>query len=309
LSPEAEPRSCWLCGSTESALVQVGVRHADGIEVRRCTGCELQFLDPQPSSDQLERYYTDGYRLEYGFPPAAQRFESDLREAVARVGRMTSVLTDTVRLLEVGSGSGAFLASVAPFVETVRGVEPDVEMRRFIEGELGIDVHTSVEDAIATLGTGVFDVVVGFHVLEHVPWPVEFLRTLGQLIDPQRGRIIVEVPNVDDVLVSVYEIPAYRTFYYQIAHLHYFSPPTLARTLELAGFSAEIQPIQRYDISNHIHWLRTGQPGGQGRYSSILTDSVNDSYAEALAQAGVSDTLLGVARHAGPSEDAHAQRR
>ncbi|MDP9331628.1 MAG: class I SAM-dependent methyltransferase [Actinomycetota bacterium] len=258
-------------------------------------------MDPQPSSDQLERYYTNGYRVEYEFPPAAQRFESDLPEAVARVGRMTSVLTDTVRLLEVGSGSGAFLASVAPFVEMIRGVEPDVEMRRFIERELGIDVHASVEDAIATQGTGVFDLVVGFHVLEHVPRPVEFLQTLGRLIHPRRGRIIVEVPNVDDALVSVYQIPAYRTFYYQIAHLHYFSALTLARTLELAGFSAAIQPIQRYDISNHTHWLRTGQPGGQGKYSSILNASVNDSYAQALVQAGVSDTLLGVAGISGRS--------
>jgi 2-polyprenyl-3-methyl-5-hydroxy-6-metoxy-1,4-benzoquinol methylase len=266
-------------------------------------GCELQFLDPQPSSDQLERYYMNGYRVEYEFPPAARRFESDLPEAVARVDRMTSLLTDTARLLEVGSGSGAFLASVAPFVEMLGGVEPDVEMRRFIERELGIDVHVTVEDAIDTLGTGVFDLVVGFHVLEHVPRPADFLRTLGQLIDPRRGRIVVEVPNVDDVLVSVYQIPAYRTFYYQIAHLHYFSPVTLARTLALAGFSAEIQPIQRYDISNHIQWLLTGQPGGQGKYSSILTASVDDSYARALVEAGVSDTLLGVARITGRSMD------
>jgi hypothetical protein len=108
--------------------------------------------------------------------------------------------------------------------------------------------------------------------------------------------VVIEVPNVDDALVVLYRVPRYLAFYYQKAHLYYFSRSTLARTLELAGLRAKVDGIQRYDLGNHLRWMLTGEPGGQGYYDQVLPPSVHAAYGEALVRAGHGDTLWAVAR-------------
>ena len=44
-----------------------------------------------------------------------------------------------------------------------------------------------------------------FHVLEHMDDPVGFLRKVKEKFS-RDGTLILEVPNVDDILVSTYKI-------------------------------------------------------------------------------------------------------
>lgn len=284
---------CVLCRCPASRLVQKGARHAPEVEVRRCTECGLVFLWPRPTEEELSQYYGEFYREDYAEPFLPERYRVDLNEARVRVCRLLSFLHPRGRLLEVGSGSGSFLDAVRPYVGDVVGVEPDAESREWIVGQVGVPVVERVADVLHEAKP--FDLVVLFHVLEHVQDPVRFLQSLSQLLRPD-ARLVVEVPNVDDVLVAVYQIPAYLRFYYQKAHLYYFSTDTLATTLNQAGFDATIEGVQRYDLSNHIRWMLTGEPGGQGYYSDILLPSVHATYADALIHAGHSDTLWAIAQ-------------
>jgi 2-polyprenyl-3-methyl-5-hydroxy-6-metoxy-1,4-benzoquinol methylase len=242
---------------------------------------------------KLADYYTQDYRGEYSDLPADQQYRLDLDEARLRTKRLLPLITEKARLLEIGCGSGAFLDSVRPYCGEVTGVEPHEEYRQATVARSNIPVVASIDELL--LGSKRFDTVAMFHVLEHIADPVSFLGKIAQVMD-RDGKLLIEVPNVDDVLVSVYKIPAYLRFYYQKAHLYYFSRPTLVRTLEQAGFKATIDGIQRYDLSNHIHWMLTGQPGGQGYYLDMFSPSVNAAYADALIRAGRSDTLWAIAR-------------
>jgi SAM-dependent methyltransferase len=289
-----KPRGeCKLCGSHESSLLQIGVRHDQKAEIRRCATCDMVFLSPQPSKEALDLYYSTLYREDYGLTQVEKRHQNDLQEANLRVQRLLPQLKPESRLLEVGSGSGAFLYAVRPYVKEVIGVEPDSATRAWIQKNLGFNMlaeiphHRSEREA--------FDVVVSFHVLEHAPDPLDFLSRLAKVLGPE-GELVVEVPNVDDVLVAVYRVPAYLQFYFQKPHLYYFSQRTLALALEKAGYQAKICGIQRYDLSNHIRWLLTGQAGGQGYYHDILSPAVQAAYADSLINSGHSDTLWGVAR-------------
>ena len=284
---------CPICGLSASALVQKGARHAPEAEVRRCGACGMVYLWPRPDADELTRYYETSYREDYGELPVEKRYLEDLGEARRRVERLRPLLGPGVGVLEIGCGSGAFLDAVRPYVEQLQGVEPDRESRTWIEGRLGLAVAADFESLRPEEET--FDLVVMFHVLEHLPDPLAFLRSLPELL-PVGGKAVIEAPNLDDALVSLYEIPAYQRFYYQKAHLLYFSADTLKRTLDRSGFEAEIRGVQRYDLSNHIRWMLTGQPGGQGFYDATLSDAVDAGYAEALIRAGRSDTLWAVAQ-------------
>lgn len=280
-----------LCGAESSSVLQTGVRHDREAEVRECSACGLVSQAPMPSDGELANYYSSVYRTDYGDPPAADRYRGDVDEARARVHRMLGVLRPEASVLEIGAGSGAFLKAVEPYVARVVGVEPDSESRSWAARELGVDVKADVAEAGAA---GPFDVISLFHVVEHLRDPVAYLNGLREMLTPQ-GRLVVEVPNVDDALVSVYDIPAYREFYFQKAHLYYFSKKTLEAVLAKAGFSSDVIGIQRYDLSNHLRWMLTREPGGQGYYAELLGPVVSVAYAEALAQSGRSDTLWAVA--------------
>jgi hypothetical protein len=58
-------------------------------------------------------------------------------------------------------------------------------------------------------------------------------------------------------------------------------------------------PVQRYDISNHIHWLSAGKPGGVGAYTDLLDDAVNAEYQRRLRETWHCDTVMAVARNPG----------
>lgn len=281
--------TCKLCGSSSSRVVRRGLRHAPEQEVRECETCGLVFQSPLPTEAQLERYYRLDYRRDYSEPSLEERYEIDQPDAVARVCRLVPLLHAGSRLLEIGSGSGAFLEAIAPHVGRAIGVEPEDAARAWLTAR-GTQVVPMLEDADAER----FDAIVLFHVLEHVLDPVNFIKALTPYLAPG-GRVVVEVPNIDDALVAVYHVRSYLPFYYQKAHLFYFSAKTLAEVFRLAQFQTEITGVQRYGLGNHLYWMLAGKPGGQGRYSEVLTPEVQQAYAESLVQRGHSDTLWAIA--------------
>jgi len=101
------------------------------------------------------------------------------------------------------------------------------------------------------------DVIVLFHVLEHISEPVRFLKKLKSMLKIN-GRIVIEVPNFDDHQLQLNR--KYREFYWQRAHIHYFTPKSFRRVLEKSGFSVKIKGIQRYSIENFFNWKFTGKP-------------------------------------------------
>jgi SAM-dependent methyltransferase len=257
----------------------------------------LVFQWPRPPEAEVAVYYAGSYGVEYEVPAMEDRYRGDVEEARVRAQRLRPFLDLHSRVLEVGSGSGAFLEAARPYAGAVTGVEPDMASRRFVTQRLGIDVYSQVEEVPPNLE---FDLIAMFHVLEHLPDPPRSLKHLAQRLAPG-GRLAVEVPNVDDALLTLYSVPAFASFYYQKAHLYYFSSTTLQIALGMAGLAGGIEGLQRYGLSNHLRWMLSGEPGGQGYYASVLSPSVEAAYAGALIRAGKADTLWAVARIQAPA--------
>lgn len=65
--------------------------------------------------------------------------------------------------------------------------------------------------------------------------------------------------------------------------------------LEKCGFSLiRILPKQRYDLSNHMHWMQYRRPGGFGKYNHIFSEKLRTEYAENLINHSLCDTLFAV---------------
>lgn len=283
--------TCVLCGSHEGRNVHHGVRYAPDVLVRRCASCNLVFLWPRPTEDRLASYYEGEYRAEYdGAVSPETTYRRVVAEARTRVGRLTPHLTAETRLLELGASCGAFLEAVRPFVGSVTGVEPGKEHRVWGASRLGLEMFANVADVTGRR----FDVIVLFHTLEHIADPITFLQILAVHL-ALGGKIVIEVPNVDDALLTLYRIPSFAPFYYQRGHLYYFSSDTLRRTIAAAGGTGEVIGVQRYDLANHIRWMLTGEPGGHGFYGSVFSEGLDVAYRESLVRAGYADTLWAVA--------------
>lgn len=238
-------------------------------------------------------FYEKTYRTTYNNQDAEKLWYSSLPEAQDRVLRFMPLYTKETRVLEIGCASGYFIYSIKDHVKSVMGIELTPEFVKYAQ-EKGLIVKNSLDDVPDNSS----DLIFMFHVLEHLEDPIQFLKDVKNKLSAS-GKLVIEVPNVNDVLVSTYKIPNHLDFYWEIAHKYYFSKESLKEVLERAGYKSEIYPLQRYDLSNHMHWMQYGKPGGQGYYNAIFPTSLLNEYAMFLKSRFLCDTIYAIAEKNG----------
>ncbi len=291
--------TCPLCKHSDILPIHNKVRNITDNSSRmyECTYCQTHFLYPQPPPDQIEEYYDGQFREEvhsasyYNKERLDSIFSKFSPEAHLRVSRIEKFLENTDELLEIGCSVGYFLKAVSDKVKLAYGTEWDSRARAYVS-EVLADSRIRTEKNPQDFNMQ-FDKIFLFHVLEHIADPIHFLEGLKPLLK-KNGKLYIEVPNVDDVMVKTFRCNAYKDFYYKKAHLYNFNETGLKFIFEQCGLLYDIQFIQRYDISNHFYWLANNSPGGNGFYRELLPAPVNDAYVNALIKAKQSDTLFAV---------------
>lgn len=283
---------CYSCKNTEFELVTDKIRYDAPRKIYRCSQCGLVCLHPQMSLEEerlfYEREYGEIYSNEKGTTPA-QLFQARLPDAKLYAQWIDEYLRPDADCLELGCASGYFLETIRPRVKSVSGIETHTLLRQYCE-KLGIRMF----DNLFEVSEEAYDVVFMFFLLEHIGDPVPYLKEVKRVLK-NGGKIVIVVPNVDDALFTLYDIPEFRTFYFTPAHEFYYSKATLSdlfRHAELDRFA--IEPVHRYDLSNHMHWLQYGKPGGAGKYRDVFTPVLEKEYAETLKKKFLCDTLLAI---------------
>lgn len=194
------------------------------------------------------------------------------------------------RICDVGCGAGTFLKRVAETSRNVAAVELQVGFREKLN-KLGIDCKVSIENHEKT-----FDSIFMFHSLEHFVDPVYILECARKSLS-DGGRLIVEVPHARDFLISTLQSKSFIDFTLWSQHLILHTRESLRTLLKHSGFSkVSIEGIQRYPLSNHLHWLTDHSPGGHKTVlSSIDTEELRCSYENALQKIDATDTLVAIA--------------
>jgi 2-polyprenyl-3-methyl-5-hydroxy-6-metoxy-1,4-benzoquinol methylase len=129
-------------------------------------------------------------------------------------------------------------------------------------------------------------------VLEHLADPVGVIGACIDRLEPG-GLLYIEVPNVNDALLTLYDVESYHKFHFFRDHLHYFTRSSLERTIRQAGAQAvTISGHNRFGLANHLYWLKSGKPGGHKVWSFLETPSLFREYARALAAVDLSDSLV-----------------
>lgn len=241
--------ACPLCWSTELDALPRPRRTVGGmftgaaddrrLGLARCARCGFELVEPRPDHAALEAFYR-------GRDYTAHEPVDD-----AAATRRARIQLDTIEkamgpirgsaILDIGCGGGQFLE-----LARERGAVPcglDVASHAMAAcARRGIEAH---ERADALEGRR-FDGVVMSHVLEHVASVRDALSSCARFVRraPRGGRgwVCIEVPNVESLRARL-STPLtrdrlgaderHRAF---PIHLSYFSPRTLRRALESAGF-------------------------------------------------------------------------
>lgn len=276
---------CPICSCESLKPRPERLRDSDTISVLECLGCTHVFLDSFAHIN--EGYFERGeFLLNKPFLKSVEdrlrHYEFENRERAERVGP----LVVNRRVLDFGCGAGALMEKLKPLVGEIDGLEPTDPFRALLQKQ-GFTVFESV-DAIDKQ----YDNILMFHVAEHLADPVATLTKLSARLRPG-GSIYLEVPNVNDALVSLYDIEASRKFLFFRDHLQYFSRASLTRAVKEAGLRLiSLNGHNRFGLSNHLYWLRYGKPGGHKIWSFLETPQIAREYAGVLAAADMSDSLV-----------------
>lgn len=252
---------CVLCDNTTFTTVAGKLRNNIPRKVVRCSRCSLVSLE-NPISNTVD-YSAKEYRklhspvLGKTLSPK-EMFDSQIQFQKNRIIRIRNLLKPKSIVLEIGCSTGHFLFSIKDMVKKVVGIELEPRYAEFARKYCKIQVYDKPLGE-TPVRVKQFDIIFMFQVFEHIPNPLEFLLLCKKYLKPN-GIIYIEVPNVNDVLLSVYDIPSFSEFYYREPHVYYYSEKTLGRMLEKAGFAGNTKTIQEYTLFNHLHWLLTKKP-------------------------------------------------
>lgn len=277
---------CPLCKGSGS-LLHKGTRDNSEIDVYECDVCKTKFL-----SDIGDRDYTAGYMNgKLGMSP--EQIEARLKSCYADDKRRADRMAELCKgkyVCDFGCGFGGFLSEIDKIAAFAGGVDLGADERKYLEKK-----NIVCQDSLEKYGVEKFDVITLFHVFEHLDKPKEYLRLFADHLK-DGGLLVLEVPNGNDALLSVYVCDAFADFTYWSAHLFLYNAGSIRKIIEEADcFEIEkIEFIQRYSIGNHLTWLAKGVPGGELSY--LESESLKAAYEERLRDLEATDTLFVICR-------------
>jgi 2-polyprenyl-3-methyl-5-hydroxy-6-metoxy-1,4-benzoquinol methylase len=188
---------------------------------------ELQLLKthPQPSLENLPKYYesedyishTDGKRSL--FEKVYQIIKSySLNKKVRLINELHS---QKGSLLDIGVGTGDFLATAKKAGWQTTGIEPNEKAKA-----IAISKGVSFAENLESIQSHSFDVITMWHVLEHVPDVENQIKELKRLVKPN-GTLIIAVPNYKSFDANYYG--AFWAAYDVPRHLWHFSKTAIEK--------------------------------------------------------------------------------
>ena len=249
---------CRVCSHPDAIRILDARDHREGMpgdfSVVQCESCGVCRVDPWPVDPMA--WYPTAYQQHSAQTATGKVVEWAVRTANApkTPGVRRRVLARVVpdcdlggasspgaRVLDVGAGNGAAVRGLQASGIDAVGIEPD-----------SAAVEAAHEGGASTVAQGTldenpfagesFDVVRMYQVLEHVPDPVDAVRSAASLLAPD-GRLLIGVPNFGSLGRRLFsgswdglELPR---------HLHHFTRSSLSTVLRRGG----LEPVQIHTVA------------------------------------------------------------
>lgn len=233
---------CPLCSSENIALLFRCTDHFTSkkeFAVFTCATCGFIFTQDYPEENEIGRYYeSDDY---ISHTDTAKGFSNKLYRLARKImlTRKRSIVEGITKLkrgslLDIGSGTGYFAATMRDSGWAVKGIEINEKAGSFAATHFGLDI--SPPSDLNLILSGTHDCITLWHVLEHFHDPSEYLSEIKRILKP--GSVcILALPNSN----------SYDAIYYKNnwaawdvpRHLWHFNPSTFRKFAEKEGYLFE----------------------------------------------------------------------
>jgi len=307
----AEKKPCVICEGRDFELLQNEVRFGKKADVLHCHGCGLIFLD-QASFSMPEDFYEKEYHQTYlaHVEPSVldpqKYYEKMLKVTAPWSKKLRASLGKEDCVLDLGCSTGHLMSQLKDDVGSIHGHDLNEKETKFAREVLGLDVDSI--PLTERFDKGSFDAITMIFVFEHIAEPMNFLNYIKPFLK-KNGKVFMLVPNIKDPLVSLYDLPEFRKFYFCIEHLFYYSLQTLQAVCSKAGYRVRVECIQEYPVINHLNWIYKNQPmdviasrstfphvsllnaNAQEEHLRAFWASVNENYQAFLSNQGHGDRI------------------
>lgn len=248
--PQIHYTTCPVCNSTELEPALHAVDHTVSHEtfaIWQCRQCTLRFTQDVADAASIGAYYRSEDYISHSntskglvnrlYHLVRKQTLSDKYRLIASATRMRKG-----QLLDIGAGTGAFVAYMQSEGWGVTGLEPDETARE----RARLDHHVELQemDRLSSLPPDSFDAITLWHVMEHVHALHPYVEHLKKLVR-RSGRIFIAVPNYTSFDAGVYK-EAWAA-YDVPRHLYHFSPDAMETLLEAHGLQLQYSQPMWYD--------------------------------------------------------------
>lgn len=227
------------------------------------------YLNPRPREEESGRFYQHAEYLPFASATGSQSLTEKLYAALRRLNLRwkKNLLTRFHRggaLLDVGCGTGEFLAFMREAGWQVRGLERDASAADWGRTNLQLAIQTgSVSDLQNEPQR--FSVITMWHVLEHVYDPHAALGLLAKLLR-EDGVLVIAVPNL-----ASFDAKFYREHWIALdapRHVNHFTLEALTRLAQANGLA--LRHWQQLPLDAFFNTLMSERLQAASRTSSSL---------------------------------------
>jgi SAM-dependent methyltransferase len=224
-------KQCDLCAGVDFQRISDRDRDGRPLATCVCRSCGLVCHEVIPTDDELAAFYAYEYRPEYHneLHPSDRRIDRAWRNGQRILKQLKPFVPEGARVFEVGAGLGCTVKAFELAGFDAEGIDPGVAFAMFARKKLQADV--TIADLFSLSSHPKYDLVLLVHVIEHFRSPQAALKLLRRMVR-DGGRLYVECPNFAAPI-------ARRSQLFHTAHVHNFTPQTLALLARRCGFRIE----------------------------------------------------------------------
>lgn len=239
--------NCPVCNSTAikqfSTVKDFNVTGED-FEIYECTMCTLRFTQNIPGPEDMGPYYSSADYVSHsdtkkGFINRAYHWVRNYTIKAKRKLIEKTTRKSSGTLLDIGAGTGSFVAAMQDAGWQVLGMEPDDSARA-----KALEKHSIIlqnPTFLFELEDKRFDVITLWHVLEHIHRLQDYIQVFHRTLKDD-GYLIIAVPNYTSNDAqhykeqwAAYDVPR---------HLYHFSPKSMQKLMYVNGFEVmSVKPM------------------------------------------------------------------
>ena len=256
---------CPVCGSTAIKNVLSAKDHTvsgEMFSIAECNDCSLRFTQDVPDAASIAPYYKSEDYISHTNTSKGlinRLYQSVRKRTLAKKRRLLQRVTGMGKghLLDVGSGTGAFVSEMTLHGWYTTGLEPDEGARQVAKQLYNVKLEDA--DQFYQLAPESFDAITLWHVLEHVHELSAYVQQLKSLLK-EKGRLFIAVPNYTSKDAAIYK--ECWAAYDVPRHLYHFSPRSMQVLMEKHGLKLLACKPMWYD-SFYISMLSSKYKNGK----------------------------------------------